>query len=101
MRTRIETSPTGFRYIAILEPVDWGSALDKVREILSLIDAQDIVAVANEDAISVDTKWWEFKFKGRGFRVIYEEWPSGLSIEPKCEESASLLSEIEKLILVT
>ncbi|MEQ6349305.1 hypothetical protein [Ralstonia pseudosolanacearum] len=101
MRTRIETSPTGFCYISILEPVDWEGVPDKVREILSLIGAQDIVTVANEDAISVDTKWWEFKFKGSSFRIVYEEWPSGLSIEPKGAESASLLSEIEKLILAT
>lgn len=98
MKVTIETSPTGFRYIAILEPVDWDSASSKVREILNQIGARDVATVANDEAVSVDTKWWNFTFKSKNFRIVYEEWPNGLSIEPMDTESSSLLVDIEQLI---
>lgn len=98
MKVTIETSPTGFRYIAIQGPVDWGNSSDKVREILDLIDARDVVTVANDEAVSVDTRWWNFTFKSKKFRIVYEEWPNGLSIEPMDAESSPLLVEIEQLI---
>ncbi|WP_432735209.1 DUF3630 family protein [Ralstonia solanacearum] len=99
MKATIETSPTGFRYIAILEPVDWDSAPKKAREILDLIGALDVATLANDDSVSVDTKWWNFTFKEKIFRIVYEEWPNGLSIEPRDAESASLLPDMERLIL--
>lgn len=99
MKATVATSPTGFRYIAILEPVDWNSASSKAREILDLIGARHAAAVANNDLVSVDTKWWNFNFKEKIFRIVYDEWPNGLSIEPRDAESASLLPDIEQLIL--
>ena len=100
MKATIETSPTGFRYIAILEPVDWDSAPNKAREILDFIGARDVAPVADSDSVSVDTKWWNFTFKEKIFRIVYDEWPNGLSIEPRDAESASLLPDMEQLILV-
>ncbi|MGA4111076.1 hypothetical protein ACI2T3_08585 [Ralstonia nicotianae] len=101
MRAKIETSPTGFRYISVLEHVEWAHVPDRIQEILSSIGAKDIVAIAGDDATSVDTRWWNFTFKNGSFRIVYEDWPNGISIEPTNMQSASLLPEIEQLVLAT
>ncbi|MEF9387385.1 hypothetical protein V4890_17435 [Ralstonia solanacearum species complex bacterium KE056] len=99
MKARIETSPTGFRYIAVAMSMDWAQVPDRIREIRGVIGAEDVVAIARDDALSVDMRWWDFTFKNEGFRIVYEEWPCGLSIEPKSASGASLLPDIEKLML--
>lgn len=99
MKASIETSPTGFRYIAVAMSIDWRQAPERIREILGVIGAEDIVAIAGDDAVSVDVRWWDFTFKNEAFRIVYEAWPDGLSIEPKNASGVSLLPDIEKLML--
>ncbi|AJC20518.1 hypothetical protein [Pandoraea pulmonicola] len=99
MEISLETSPTGFRYIAVLRPVDWERAPRIVAEILSLLDASEVTTIANDDAISVDTKWWNFTFNGKRFRIVYEEWPKGLSIEPIETVDLQILLEISQKLL--
>ncbi|MHA6878494.1 hypothetical protein [Ralstonia pseudosolanacearum] len=99
MKARIETSPTGFRYIAVAMSMDWAQVPDRMREILGVIGAEDVVAIARDDAVSVDVRWSDFTFKNEDFRIVYEEWPCGLSIEPKNASGASLLPDIEELML--
>ncbi|WP_036663546.1 hypothetical protein [Pandoraea sp. SD6-2] len=99
MENSLETSPTGFRYIAILGPVDWESAPSIVEKILSLIGAVEVTRIANDDGISVDTKWWNFTFNGKRFRIVHEEWPQGLSIEPIETVDLPILFEITQRLL--
>ncbi|WP_331694678.1 DUF3630 family protein [Pandoraea sputorum] len=100
MKTTLETSPTGFRYISVQERVDWGGAPSIVEDILSRLGASDVMTVANDDAVSVDTKWWNFTFDGKQFRVIYEEYPRSLSIEPMEKLDSAILADISRLLLV-
>lgn len=99
MKASIETSPTGFRYIAVAVSIDWMQAPERMREILGVIGAADIVAIAGDDAVSVEVRWWGFTFKNEAFRIVYGEWPGNLSIEPKNASGVSLLPDIEKLML--
>ncbi len=101
MKAKIETSPTRFRYITVLVPIDWQSASSKIHEILALLNAKNVLPIANEDVVSVDTKWWDFTFKNGDFRIVYDEWPHGLSIEPRNNASASLLPELVRLISIS
>lgn len=98
MKVKLETSPTGFRYITAMVPVDWRNASDEVQKILALLGADSIVSVADEDAVSADTKWWNFAVGSGCFRIVYDEWPSGLSIEPRDERSASLLPDLMRTL---
>ncbi|MDC6176241.1 hypothetical protein [Ralstonia solanacearum] len=99
MKASIETSPTGFRDIAVAMSIDWMQAPERMREILGVIGAADIVAITGDDAVSVEVRWWDFTFKNEAFRIVYEEWPGNLSIEPKNASGVSLLPDIEKLML--
>ncbi|BEU74098.1 hypothetical protein MAFF211271_36530 (plasmid) [Ralstonia syzygii subsp. indonesiensis] len=98
MRAKIEISPAEFPYIAILEPGDWERAADKACEILNIIGARGVVEISGDDATSVDTRWWGFSFKGGSFRIVCEEWPNGLSIEPRNAGRGFAVVRIEKLI---
>lgn len=99
MEISLETSPTGFRYIAVLRPVDWDSAPSIVEEIIRLLGAFEVTTISNVDAISVDTKWWNFTFNGKRFRIVYEEWPKGLSIEPIETVDLPIFLEISRKLL--
>jgi len=98
MKVELETSPTGFRYISVMMPVDWRNASDEARKIFALLGAESIMPVADEDAVSVDTKWWNFTVGSGCFRIVYDEWPSGLSIEPRDDRSASLLPDLMRIL---
>ncbi|WP_338862702.1 hypothetical protein IHE31_06220 [Mycetohabitans rhizoxinica] len=98
MKAKIEVSPTGYKYIAVSETVDWQSSTVLIHKIMIQIGATDIFPIANDEAVSVDTKWWEFTYKFGKFRIVYEDWPQGLSIEPRNRVSNALLQEIILLI---
>jgi hypothetical protein len=98
MKFELETSSTGFRYISVMVSVDWRNASDEAQRILVLLGAEGVAPVADGDAVSVDTRWWNFTVGNGRFRIVYDEWPSGLAIEPGDDRSASLLSDLVRVL---
>jgi hypothetical protein len=98
MKAFVEISPTGFHYVSICEAVTLEGIPNMVKNVLGGIGAENVVPVAVENSTSVDTRWWNFTYKNVDFRIVYDEWPHDLSIEPKTEQGTSLLQELVVII---
>lgn len=98
MKASVEKTDTGNNYLMLdASNVTWHSFPAAAEIILSSLHATDITNFSEQKI--VDMHWYEFSWNNNKFRLIYEDWPHSISIEPidKNNSTPNLL-EIQKLL---
>jgi hypothetical protein len=84
MICRSATTPTGIPYVEILTECTWHNFPEFASAILNMINATDIQNMTNGDV--VDCHWYQFTWKEKKFRLIFEEWPRQCVVELMSDE---------------